>query len=132
MRVITLFTALIALSTIAFAQDNKESNIYDHGLRMKPLPNATVDEQITALIKPPMANLLYPVDMSSLAPPDKDPKFRDLIAVLQQQIGDPPTGVLTTDQFIRLSQASDNIDRHLSPHSPDDALSFGTDGAIQI
>ena len=87
---------------------------------MKPLPNANVDEQITALIKPPMANLLYPVDMSSLAPPDKDPKFRDLIAVLQQQMGDPPTGVLTTDQFFRLSQASDNIDRHLILDSQDE------------
>jgi hypothetical protein len=29
MRVITLLTALIALSTIALAQDNKESNFYD-------------------------------------------------------------------------------------------------------
>jgi hypothetical protein len=36
-----------------------------------------------------------------------------IFAVLQQQMGDPPTGVLTTDQFSRLSQASDNIDRHL-------------------
>ena len=70
---------------------------------MKPLPNATVEEQITALIKRPMANLLYPVDMASLAPPDKDPKFHDLIAVLQQQMGDLPTGVLTTDQSFRLS-----------------------------
>jgi hypothetical protein len=31
--------------------------------------------------------------MASLAPPDKDPKFHDLIAVLQQQMGDLPTGV---------------------------------------
>src|SRR5262245_47922978 len=119
MRVITLFTALIALSTVAFAQDNKQTNIYDDFRElMKPLPNATVDEQITALIKRPVANLLYPVDMSSLAPPDKDPKFRDLIA-MQQQMGDPPTGVLTTDQFSRLSQASHNVDRKLIavPHS---------------
>jgi hypothetical protein len=56
-----------------------------------------------------MANLLYPVDMASLAPPDKDPKFHDLIAVLQQQMGDPPTGVLTIDQYSRLSQASRNV-----------------------
>jgi CheY-like chemotaxis protein len=31
------------------------------------------------------------------------PKFHDLIAVLQQQMGDLPTGVLTTDQSFRLS-----------------------------
>jgi hypothetical protein len=113
MRVITLFTTLIALSTIAFAQDNKKSNIYDDLQWMKPLPNATVDEQITALIKRRMANLLYPVDMSSLAPPDKDQKFRDLIAVLQQQMGDPATGVLTAEEYSRLTEASRNIDGNL-------------------
>jgi hypothetical protein len=114
MRVITLFTALIALSTVAFAQDNMQINIYDvYRQFMKPLPNGTVDDQITTDIKRPMANLLYPVDMSSLAPPDKDPKFRDLIAVLQQQMGDPPTGVLTTEQFIRLSQASHDVNADL-------------------
>jgi hypothetical protein len=42
------------------------------------------------------------------------------IAVLQQQMGDLPTGVLTTDQFFRLSQASDNIDRHLILDSQDE------------
>jgi hypothetical protein len=60
-----------------------------------------------------MANLLYPVDMASLVPLDKDPKFHDLIAVLQQQMGDPPTGILTTDQFNRLAEASRNIDGDL-------------------
>jgi hypothetical protein len=116
MRVITLFTAVIALSTVAFAEDKKPSNVYEW---FGELPKASPDvrpvtpEEITADIKRHMANLLYPVDMSSLAPPDKDPKFHDLIAVLQQQMGDPPTGVLTTDQFGRLAQASHNIDLEL-------------------
>jgi hypothetical protein len=101
MRIITMLTALIALSTVAFAEDKKASNVHD---------NVTPDEQVTALIKRRMAYLLYPVDMSSLVPPDKDSKFRDLIAVLQQQMGDAPTGVLTTDEFARLTDASDNID----------------------
>ena len=52
---------LIAVSTGAFADD---SNVYNDFLKwMKSLPNATVDEQVTALIKRHMANLLYPVDM---------------------------------------------------------------------
>jgi hypothetical protein len=79
---------------------------------MKP-PNPVDEQKIPANIKRHMANLLYPVDMSSLARPDKDPKFHDLIAVLQQQMGDPPTGVLTTDQFDRLVQASHHIDLEL-------------------
>jgi hypothetical protein len=107
MRVITLFTALIAPSTVAFAEDKKPSNVYEWFRQFpKASPNVTsitVDEETTALIKRHMANLLYPVDMASLAPPDKDPKFHDLIAVLQQQMGDLPTGVLTTDQSFRLS-----------------------------
>jgi hypothetical protein len=53
-----------------------------------------------------MANLLYPVDMSSFSRPENDTKFRDLIMVLQQQMGVAPTGVLTTDEFNRLAEAS--------------------------
>jgi hypothetical protein len=51
--------------------------------------------------------------MSSLAPPDKDPKFHDLIVVLQQQMEDAPTGVLTTDEFNRLTKASHDIEGDL-------------------
>ena len=111
MRVIILYAVLIALSTVALAQDKNESNFYDFSRQWrKPTPNFTVDEQLTAVIKRHMANLLYPVDMSSFAPPDKDPKFRDLIVVLQQQMEDAPTGVLTLDEFNRLTKASRDID----------------------
>jgi hypothetical protein len=40
-------------------------------------------------------------------------KFHDLIAVLQQQMGDPPTGDLTIGQLSRLTEASHNIDGDL-------------------
>lgn len=116
MRVVTLFTALIAFSTVAFAEDKKPSNVYEW---FRQLPKASPDvrpvtpEETTALIKRHMAYLLYPVDVASLAPPDKDPKFHDLIAVLQQQMGDPPTGDMTIEEFNRLSEASHNIDGDL-------------------
>jgi hypothetical protein len=99
---------LIAVSTGAFADD---SNVYNDFLKwMKSLPNATVDEQVTALIKRHMANLLYPVDMASFARPEKGVKFREQIMALQKQMGEPPTGTLTSDQFDRLAEAAHDID----------------------
>jgi hypothetical protein len=77
---------------------------------MKPLPNSTVDEEITALIKRHMANLLYPVDMTSFVRPEKDEKFRQQIIMLQKQMGEPATGTLTSDQFGRLAKAARDID----------------------
>jgi hypothetical protein len=116
MRTIVVVATLIAVSTGAFADDRTgQIDVYDvyDDVRnsMQPLPNAKVEEQVTALIKRYMANLLYPVDMSSFSRPDNDPKFRDLIIVLQQQMGAPPTGNLTMDQFGRLEKASRDIDR---------------------
>jgi hypothetical protein len=57
-----------------------------------------------------MANLLYPVDMASIARPEKDVKFREQIMALQKQMGEPPTGTLTSDQFDRLAEAARDID----------------------
>ena len=96
---------------------------------MKPLPDATVAEGGTALIKRHMANLLYPVDMSSLSGPESDTKFRDLIILLQQQMGVPPTGVLTVDQFDRLTEASRNIDGDLIRLQPLKIVSMSKDGS---
>jgi hypothetical protein len=100
---------LIFLSTIspAFADDQ---NAYDF---FRPLPNsdsAIVDQQTTALIKRHMANLLYPVDMGSLARPETDAKFREQIIALQRQMGVPATGTLTLDQCGRLAEAARDID----------------------
>ena len=106
-----ILVVLLLVSTAAFAEEmNRQNNVYDDFRDMPPAQNATTDEKVTALIKRHMANLLYPVDMSSLDGPDKDTKFRDLIIVLQQQMGVAPTGILTTDQFNRLAEASRNID----------------------
>jgi hypothetical protein len=105
--------ALMTISTVAFAGDARmQANVYDDFRgRWKPSsPEATVDEEVTATIKRHMANLLYPVDMSSFKGPDNDTKFRDLIKVLQQQMGAPPTGVLTVEQFYRLAEASRYLD----------------------
>jgi hypothetical protein len=99
------------LSGAAWADDKQDQkNIYDV-LRtiLKPSPNVSIDEEVTALIKRHMANLLYPVDMTTFAKPEDDAKFRDLIIVLQKQMGAQATGVLTSDQFDRLSQAAHDI-----------------------
>ena len=121
-----ILVALMVISTVALADDAREqANVYDYALGwLKPLPDATVDEQVTALIKRHMANLLYPVDMSSLSRPDNDPKFRDLIKVLQQQMGVLSTGVLTVDQFDRLTDASRYIDGEMIGFQPGKIVSM--------
>jgi len=123
---------LIAVSCAAWADDKQgQRNIYDvfHEV-LKPSPDASVEEQVTAFIKRDMAQLLYPVDMSSFATPDKDEKFRDLIGVLQKQMGEQATGVLTADQFDRLGEASREIDAPLRV-SPQGKVVFMTkDGSM--
>jgi hypothetical protein len=57
-----------------------------------------------------MANLLYPLDMSSLARPEIDAKFREQVIALQKQMGAPATGTLTLDEFGRLAQAARDMD----------------------
>ena len=77
---------LIFLFTIspAFADDQ---NVYDFFRQLPNTDSAIVDEQTTALIKRHMANLLYPVDMSSLARPETDAKFREQVMAAQKQMG---------------------------------------------
>jgi len=91
----------------AFADDQ---NVYDFFRQLPNSDSAIVDEQTTALIKRHMANLLYPVDMSSLARPETDAKFREQIIALQKQMGVPATGILTQDEFGRLAQAARDMD----------------------
>src|SRR6516162_8504807 len=100
---------LIFLFTIspAFADDQ---NVYDFFRQLPDADTAIVDEQTTALIKRHMANLLYPVDMSSFARPETDTKFREQIIALQKQMGTPATGTLTLDEFGRLAEAARDID----------------------
>ena len=108
----TLLICLIFFSTAVCAEEKQgQKNIYDDFRQsLKPTGESSVDERVTAIIKRHMANLLYPVDLSSFNTPDKDIKFRDLIKLLQKQMGVPETGTLTSDQFSRLLEASRDID----------------------
>ena len=101
---------LILLLTIspAFADDQ---NVYDFFRQIEPKWNSAVlDEYVTALIKRHMANLFYPVDMTSFVRPEKDAKFREQIIALQKQMEVPPTGALTSDEFSRLEKAARDVD----------------------
>ena len=103
---------LIASSAAAWAAENQDQrNVYD-GFRemLKPSAGASIDEQVTGRIKRHMANLLYPVDMSSFDRPERDAEFRELIIRLQKQMAEPATGILTFRQFDRLAEAARDID----------------------
>ena len=70
-----ILVILLLVSTAAFAEEmNRQSNVYDDFKQFSQSQNATADEETTAQIKRYMANLLYPVDMSSFDRPDKDTK----------------------------------------------------------
>src|SRR5262245_42668397 len=91
---------LIALSAAAWADDKQaQRNVYDVFREFRevliPSAGASIDETVTARIKRHMADLLYPVDMSSFVRPEMDAKFRELIIGLQKQMGEPATGILT-------------------------------------
>lgn len=103
---------LLTISTATWAAEDHR-NIYDVFHQwIKPLSEATVDEQGTALIKRYMASLLYPVDMASFERPETDKRFRDAIMMLQAQMGTATTGNLTSDEFDRLAQAARDIEEY--------------------
>jgi hypothetical protein len=108
----TLLIFLLFFSTVVWAEEAQDQkNIYDDFRQsLKPTGESSVDEQVTAIIKRHMANLLYPVDLSSFHTPDNDRNFKDLIKILQKQMGVPDTGTLTSDQLSRLLEASRDID----------------------
>jgi hypothetical protein len=130
----TLLIFFIIFSTAAWADNRQDQrNVYDVFREwMKPAAGATVDEQVTARIKRYMANLLYPVDMLTFVGPDKDSKFRDLIMVLQRQMGDPATGTLTSDQFDRLAETSRDLDDRLIDLLPPKKLVFRSDDGNSV
>ena len=106
---IAILMFVLACAASAWAQED-QTNIYDEFRKSWKHPT---DEQITAIIKRHMANLLYPVDLASFAGPDKDAKFRSQIVELQKEMGVPTTGVLTSAQFYRLAQAAANMTVHI-------------------
>ena len=104
-------TLLPSFAKSSWAQANQaETSIYDDFRQsLKSSAGISVDRQVTAIIKRYMANLLYPVDLSSFSTPDKDKNFQRQIKVLQKQMGVPETGTLTSDQFSKLAKASRDI-----------------------
>jgi hypothetical protein len=107
-----LIALAVQFSTALAAEEKDHPRDIYEDLRQsfKPSAGVTPDETTTATIKRHMATLLYPVDLSSLKPPEQDEGFKQLIKMLQRQMGDPDTGVLTSDQFFRLSDAARDID----------------------
>jgi hypothetical protein len=111
---------LLILSSIAWADEKEDQrNVYDVfsdlDKLVKPSQGSrivTLEEDVTSRIKRYMANLLYPVDMSSFVRPEKDPKFRELVVTLQKQMGEAATGTLTNGQFDKLQEAARNIDEN--------------------
>jgi hypothetical protein len=97
---------------------------------VEPTPDATAEELITSWIKRDMAKLLYPVDLSTFLRPEKDTRFRDLIMVLQKQMGASATGILTSDQFNRLGQAAREIEAGPIGLRPSKMVSMVTDGYV--
>jgi hypothetical protein len=108
-----VFLFLLVIPSVASADDkDSQRNVYDvfSELQYKPPPGITLEEDVTSRIKRYMASLLYPVDLSLFVRPEKDPKFRDLVTVLQKQMGETATGILTYGQFDKLLEAARNID----------------------
>jgi hypothetical protein len=113
MKLIAPALGFVLFAAAAWAADDNpgQRNVYElFSKLLKPAVDATVDEQATGIIKRHMAKLLYPVDLSSFARPEKDGNFRNHIMVLQKQMGEAPTGTLTSDQFDKLAKAASDIE----------------------
>jgi hypothetical protein len=107
---IVLFSTVLSLA--AWADDRQDQrNVYEVLLETPKIYGVSTEEEVTARIKRHMANLLYPVDLSSFARPEKDARFRDLVRGLQKQMGELATGILTSGQFNRLAEAARDIGR---------------------
>jgi hypothetical protein len=115
-----LLILVVVLSSAAAAEEPKSTKSVYEELRQsqKPTSGATSDQITTATIKRHMATLLYPVDLSSLKPPEQDESFKGLVKILQRQMGDPDTGILTSGQYFRLADAAHDIDARPATVSP--------------
>jgi hypothetical protein len=110
---IRILVFLLVIPGVAWADDKSDQrNVYDafSELLYKPPKGVTLEEDVTSRIKRYMAALLYPVDLSSFARPEKDPKFSALVVALQKQMGETPTGILTFGQFDKLHEAARDLD----------------------
>jgi hypothetical protein len=109
---ILLFLFLLLPSLARADEKSDQRNVYDvfSELQYKPPTGVTLEEDVTSRIKRYMAALLYPVDLSSFARPERDQKFSALVVALQKQMGETPTGILTYAQFDKLHEAARNLD----------------------
>jgi hypothetical protein len=118
----SLLLLVLAAPAIAEKQLDQldQKNVYDafRELQLKPSTGVTLEEDVTSRIKRYMANLLYPVDMTSFVRPEKDPKLRDQIVALQKRMGEATTGVLTYGQFSKLQDAARAIDERPTTVAP--------------
>ena len=110
---IRILVFLLVFPSFASADEKSDQwNVYDFfsELKDKTTSEIALEEDVTSRIKRYMAALLYPVDLSVFARPEKDPKFRATITALQKQMGETTTGILTSGQFDRLHEAARNLD----------------------
>ena len=129
-----LFLLVFAVPALADKQEDQfdQENVYDAfgELQLKPSTGVTLEEDVTSRIKRYMANLLYPVDMTSFVRPEKDPRLRELIVALQKQMGGVATGVLTYGQFSKLQDAARSIDEKPVIVGPGKVVSRSDDGNV--
>lgn len=123
---------LFVFFSIAWADEKDDRrDVYDV-LResLKPSAGTPLEEDVTSRIKRYMAALLYPVELSSFIRPEKDPKFRQLVVTLQNQMGEDATGILTYGQFNRLYDAAHSIDEKEVSLGPGKLVYRSDDGNV--
>ena len=132
--ILVLFLLVLVAPALADKQQDEfdERDVYDAfgELKLKPSPGVTLEEDVTSRIKRYMANLLYPVDMTSFVRPEKDAKLRELIVTLQKQMGEATTGFLTYRQFSKLQDAARSIDESPVTISPGIIVYRSDDGNL--
>ena len=71
-----LFLLFLAIPALADDQFDQKS-VYDAfgELKLKPSTGVTLEQDVTSQIKRHMANLLYPVDLTSFVRPERTPSF---------------------------------------------------------
>jgi hypothetical protein len=130
--IFSLFILVFSIPALADKDQFDQKNVYDafDELKLTPSLGVTLEEDMTSRIKRYMANLLYPVDLTSFVRPEKDLKLRELIVALQNQMGEVATGVLTYGQFSKLQDAAGSIDERPVVVGPGKFVSLSNDGSV--
>jgi hypothetical protein len=76
--IFSLFLLVFAVPALADKQQDQfdQKDVYDAfgELKLKPSTGVTLEEDVTSRIKRYMANLLYPVDLTSFVRPEEAPQ----------------------------------------------------------